>query len=325
MRADRLLTLLMLLQARGKMTAEDLAEELEVSIRTIYRDVDALSTTGVPIYAERGPGGGIALLDRYRTTLTGLTEDETQALFMLSIPAALVDLGVSQNLQMALRKLSAALPAMRSGTEQRVRQRIHLDPASWQPATSTPPHLQTLHQALWQDRLVTIAYRLPWDAEQTRTVQPLGLVAKAGIWHLVCRWDDHPRVIRAESIIRARLNDETYERPADFVLTRFWAGWCETVRHSQPRFTATVHVTAQLYGALVRGDRRGQIEILEPAEADGWLLIKVTDTSFEGARHRILSWGGSARVVAPEALRQSVLDFAQQIVAAYAEYDRRSR
>jgi len=321
MRADRLLTLLMLLQARGKMTAEDLAEELEVSIRTIYRDVDALSITGVPIYAERGPGGGIALLDRYRTTLTGLTEDETQALFMLSIPAALADLGVSKDLKMALHKLSAALPAMRRGTQQRVRQRIHLDPTSWQPATTTTPHLLTLHQALWEDRLLTITYRLPWDAEQTRTVQPLGLVAKAGTWHLVCRWDRDPRVIRVGSIIGARLNDETYERPTDFDLTRFWAGWCETVRLNQPRFTATVRMKAQLYDELAHDDGQGQIEVLEPAGADGWLFARLTHTSFEGARRIILSWGNAAHVVAPEALRQSVLDFAEQIVAAYAEGD----
>ena len=321
MRADRLLTLLMLLQARCKMTAQDLAEELEVSIRTIYRDVGALSTAGVPIYAERGPGGGIALLDRYRTTLTGLTEDETQALFMLSVPAALADLGVSQDLKMALHKLSAALPAMRAGTEQRVRQRIHLDPTSWQPATTTPPHLQTLHQALWEDRLVTITYRLPWDAEQTRRVQPLGLVAKAGTWHLVCRWEKHARVIRVKSIIGARLNGETHERPQDFDLTRFWAGWCETVRDNQPRFTATVRVKAQLCDELVHDDGRGQIELLRSAGTDGWVLISLTHTSFEGARRRILSWGSAARVVAPKALRQSVRDFAEQIVAAYAEGD----
>ena len=222
---------------------------------------------------------------------------------------------------MALRKLSAALPATRSGTEQRVRQRIHLDPTSWQPATTTTPHLQTLHQALWEDRLVTITYRLSWDAEQTRTVQPLGLVAKAGTWHLVCRWTTEPRAVRVESIIEARLTDETYERPRDFDLTRFWAGWCETVRQNQPRFVATVRMKAQLFDTLAHDDGRGEIELLASAGANGEVLISLTHRSFEGARRRILSWGGAARVVAPEALRQSVRDFAQQIVAAYAEQD----
>ncbi len=210
---------------------------------------------------------------------------------MLSIPAALVDLGVSKDLRMPLHKLSAALPVMRRGTEQRVRQRIHLDPTSWQPADTTPPHLQTLHQALWADRLVTITYRLPWDAEQTRTVQPLGLVAKAGTWHLVCRWAGHTRVVRVQSIIGARVTRQTYERPADFDLTRFWAGWCETVRHNQPRFTCTVRMKAQLHNLLPRDAGRGQIELLAPADTDGWVLISLAHTSFEGARRRLLSWG----------------------------------
>lgn len=321
MRADRLLTLLMLLQARGKMTAAYLADELEVSIRTVYRDVEALSATGVPIYTERGPGGGVALLDRYRTTLTGLTKDETQALFMLSIPAALVDLGIAKDLEMALRKLSAALPTMSDSTEQRVRQRVHLDVAPWQPVNTTPPYLQTLHQALWEDHLVTITYRLAWDATQIRTIQPLGLVTKADTWYLVCRWDSIPRVIRVEAITDARLSEETFERPTNFNLTRFWSAWCQQVQHNQPRFVATVRISAQLYDELAYDDGRGQVELLAPAGTDGWALVKLTHTSFEGARRRILSWGSAARVVEPAALRQSVHDFAQQIVAGYTKSD----
>src|SRR5512136_703550 len=131
MRADRLLSLLMLLQARGRMTAQELAAELEVSERTIYRDINALSASGVPVYAESGPGGGCALLDSYRTNLTGLDQDEVRALFMLSIPAPLDQLGVSQELRTALLKLSAALPDTRRGDEERTRQRIHLDSTWW--------------------------------------------------------------------------------------------------------------------------------------------------------------------------------------------------
>ena len=116
MRADRLLSLLMLLQTRGQMTAQDLAQELECSIRTIYRDVDALSISGVPIYADRGHGGGIALLDDYRTTLTGFTEEEIRALFLLSIPAPLEDLGLSKEIRSALLKVSASLPAYQNGS-----------------------------------------------------------------------------------------------------------------------------------------------------------------------------------------------------------------
>ncbi len=127
MRADRLLSLLMLLQARGRLTAKALAEKLEVSERTIYRDIDALCVAGVPIYGEAGPEGGYALLDSYRTSLTGLTEGEVRALFMLNIPAPLAELGVSQELRTAMLKLSAVLPAARRSDEERVRQRFYLD------------------------------------------------------------------------------------------------------------------------------------------------------------------------------------------------------
>ena len=138
MRADRLLSLLMLLQTRGRMTAQALADELEVSVRTVYRDIEALSSAGVPVYADRGPGGGCALVDNYRTHLTGLHEGEVRALFMASMPSALADLGLGADLKAALLKLLAALPAERRHDDQWVRQRIFLDWESWQKATASP-------------------------------------------------------------------------------------------------------------------------------------------------------------------------------------------
>ena len=146
MRADRLLSMLMLLQTRGRMTARDLAEELEVTQRTIYRDLNALSAAGVPIFAERGPGGGISLIERYRSDLTGLNQDEIRALFMLGMPPALAELGLDQDLKAALLKLAASLPADSLGDEQRVRQRIHIDLFPWQSQSvnAPPTSLQTL-------------------------------------------------------------------------------------------------------------------------------------------------------------------------------------
>ena len=159
MRADRLLSLLMLLQTRGKMTAQALAQELEVSERTIYRDIDALCTSGVPIYGEAGLDGGYALLDSYRTNLTGLSEAEVRALFMLNVPAPLADLGVSRELKSALLKLTAALPAARRPHEEHVRQRFYLDSAGWQRDEEAVPHLKTIHQAVWQDRKLYLTVR----------------------------------------------------------------------------------------------------------------------------------------------------------------------
>ena len=152
MRADRLLSLLMLVQTRGKMTVKKLADELEVSERTIYRDITALSATGIPVYASRGPGGGVRLIEEYRTTLTGLTPDETRALFMLSIPAPLTQLGLGEKFRGALLKLSAALPDALRTDESRTRQRIHLDSSWWFQSEQQVPCLQTIQQALFQDR-----------------------------------------------------------------------------------------------------------------------------------------------------------------------------
>ena len=187
MRADRLLSILMILQTRGKVTALALAEELEVSERTIYRDVEALSGAGVPLYAERGPGGGIALLEEYRTNLTGLNSDEARALFMLSIPSPLLQLGVGPDLTAAMFKLSAALPESRRREQQAARQRIHLDAAWWGQSGLPGPHLGVVQQAVWQDRRLRIVTRTLFGAEIELNVDPLGLVAKASEWYLVAR------------------------------------------------------------------------------------------------------------------------------------------
>jgi len=183
------------------MTARELAKELEVSERTIYRDIDALSIAGVPVYGEPGPDGGYALVDSYRTNLTGLTEGEVRALFMLSIPAPLADLGVSQELRAALLKLSAALPDARRRDEERVRQRFHLDSTWWRQGEERVPHLQTIHQAVWQDRKLHVMYHPPFAIEIERLVAPYGLVAKAGVWYLVCARNDRLHVHRVSDLL----------------------------------------------------------------------------------------------------------------------------
>ena len=200
MRADRLLSILMILQARGRVTARELAQELEVSERTIYRDIDALSAAGVPVYGEPGRDGGYALLDRYRTDLTGLTEGEVHALFMLSIPAPLADLGISQELKAALLKLSAALPEARRRDHEWMRQRVHLDSTWWNHGEEPVPPLRTIQQAVWEDRRLYLTYRPLFALEMEQLVDPYGLVAKAGTWHLVCSAKGRVRVHRVCAI-----------------------------------------------------------------------------------------------------------------------------
>jgi len=311
------------------MTAQKLAQELEVSVRTIYRDIGALSTAGVPIYAERGPGGGYALIESYRTNLTGLTRDEVRALFMLSVPASLDKLGVSQELKAALLKLAAALPAARRHDEEMVRQRIHLDWAGWFQPEEPVPHLQTIQPAVWENRKLYLTYRLQFWAriERQAVVDPYGLVAKAGVWHLVCARDDrlvhvgHIHVYRVSHLLDARISDEHFERPADFDLAAFWKAWCAGREESRPSYPVTARVAPDLIPLLPLyfGDRiRDTIAQAGPPDAEGWITLTLPFERLEAARERILGFGRAVQVLEPEALRKSVIDFATQIVDFYA-------
>ena len=324
MRADRLLSLLMLLQARGRMTAQALAMELEVSERTIYRDIDALSAAGVPVYGEAGPQGGYALLDSYRTNLTGLTEDEVRALFMLSIPAPLAELGVSQELKAALLKLSASLPAARRSDEGRVRQRIHLDWVSWHQPEGPVPHLQTIHRAVWQDRRLHITYSLeiPSSVKQfERLVDPYGLVAKAGIWHLVCAGDGRMRALRVSQILDAHIAGERFQRPTGFDLATFWEQWCARQAESRPSYRVTARVSPIIIPFLPHyfGEPiHAVIAQAGPPDAEGWITLTLPFETARAARERILGFGGAVEVLEPEPLRKSVIDYATQIVTFYS-------
>jgi predicted DNA-binding transcriptional regulator YafY len=320
MRANRLLSILLLLQARGKMKARELAKELEVSERTIYRDINALSITGVPVYGESGPEGGYALIDSYRTNLTGLTEGEVRALFMLSIPAPLADLGMSQEFRAALLKLSAALPDTRRRDEEKVRQCFHLDSTWWRQGVERVPHLQTAHQAVWQNRKLHVVYRPPFAIEIERLFAPYGLVAKAGVWYLVCARNDAIHVHRVSDLLDVRLSDETFERPASFDLAGFWEEWCTEYETFLSDFTATVRVAQNFIPELPRhfGNHiHSKIAQAGPPDAEGWIRLELSFESFEAARDRILSFGRGVEVLEPRALHRSVLDYAEQIVALY--------
>jgi predicted DNA-binding transcriptional regulator YafY len=324
MRADRVISLLMLLQTRGRMTAQKLARELEVSVRTIYRDIDALSAAGVPVYAERGPGGGCALIDSYRTTLTGLTKDEVRALFMLSIPAPLDELGVSRELRAALLKLAAALPATHRQDEARTRQRIYLDWAEWSHRKEPVPYLQAIRQAVWQDRRLCLTYRLQFGlpVERQVVVDPYGLVAKAGTWYLICAKDGHTHVHPVSRLLDARVLDESFERSPDFDLATFWKAWCIQSQEIRPHYPATVRVAPGLVPILPYyfGDRiRATIEQAGAPDTDGWIRLTLPFETLEEARTRILGFGRAVEVLEPLALRKSVVDFATQITSFYAQ------
>ncbi len=322
MRADRLLSLLMLLQTRGKLSAHALAQELEVSERTIFRDIEALERAGVPIYADQGRDGGYALVDRYRTRLTGLSEDEVRALFMLSVPAPLADLGLTQPLKTALLKLTAALPADRRGDEVHVRRRFYLDAAGWERDAGPTPHLHTVHQAVWQDRRLVLTYRPLFAAEIELTVDPYGLVVKAGEWYLVFAHQGRVRARRVAEFLDVREAEESFTRPADFVLETFWKAWCaeRAERDDQFRVRARIAPGARDWLPFYLGGRsREALASAGPPDAQGWVTLDLTFDALESARAGLLPLGGAVEVLAPDALRLGMADFAAQIAKAYGK------
>jgi predicted DNA-binding transcriptional regulator YafY len=319
MRADRLLSIIILLQTRGRLTAQELAEEMEVSERTIYRDMDALSTAGVPVYCERGPGGGCALLESYRTNMTGLTRNEVRALFMLSIPSPLQQLGVDQDLKAALLKLSAALPDTFLSEGKRAQERIHLDSSAWFQPDQLTPHLGTIQSALWSDHYLDLTYRLAFDAQVNHLVAPYGLVAKANHWYLVFSRQDAIFVLPISDVQEAKLSERTFILPNEFNLVEFWAAWSSHYENNRPQYPVQVRISPQLLEMLqFYNDPLLLSDQIEPEKDDrGWYLLTFQFDTFENARKSLLNFGGAVEILAPHALRESVLDFAQETISVY--------
>lgn len=316
MRADRLLSILMLLQGHGKMSAPQLAAELGVSVRTIYRDVDALQAAGVPLYSEEGRGGGYGLVDSYRTTLTGLTAGERQALLLLTIPAPLAGLTVGRELEAALRKVVAALPGSPEGEESLWSQRLHLDAIWWFQESEPVPHLPLLQQAVLADEELRLHYRLPIGVEVARLVAPYGLVAKAGVWYLVYADAGRVRAQRVTDLLTVTATGIPFTRPLDFDLATFWAGWCRRREAEQNLYRVQVRISPDLvpYLPAIFGV---PVSAAGPPDATGWHQLALAFNSFETARSRLLGCGGAVEVLAPLPLRQSIADFAAQTVALY--------
>ena len=320
MRADRLLSIVMLLQARGRMTAQDLSEELEVSLRTIYRDLEALNAAGVPVLADRGPGGGCALPEQYRANLSGLTGNEVRALFLSVVPGPLADLGLGKAVEAALLKLSAELPDAHKHEVERIRSRIHVDTASWFRAEEPVPHLKTIEEALWQERTLLLAYRRADGARVKRFVSPYGLVAKAGVWYLVGAVRRKLYTYRVSRVREAALTHDRFQRPDNFNLSAFWNEWCESFEHNIPKYLVTMRVRPEYLPTLpiIYGEGVNTlIEAAAPPDEWGRITLTLTFESFESARLHLLGMGTGAEIVEPEELRRAVLDMASRVVDMY--------
>lgn len=319
MRANRLLSMLLVLQARGRVTAQTLAHEFEVSVRTIYRDADELAAAGVPIYADRGPGGGFRLLDGYRTRLTGLSSGEAEALLMVGLPGPAADLGLSAPLATARLKLLAAVPGGAVAAAARIADRFHLDPFDWYRRAEPPPHLTALAQALWAGRRVAIRYE-SWSATVQRTLDPLGLVLKGGGWYLVARAGRDIRTYRIAKVLELEVLDERFDYPAGFDLAAHWRGTLERFERELRREQATLRVAGS---ALDRIDRLGAdaadtIRNAAP-DGDGRRTATIPIESVDHAAELLIGFGDAVAVVAPPALRQRLAELAGRVAALYAD------
>lgn len=318
MRASRLVNLLLLLQARGGLTAAELARELEVSVRTIHRDVEELSLAGVPIYAERGPHGGIRLVDGYRTRLTGMTADEAEALFLAGLPGPAAELGLGTVVAAAQLKVMAALPPELRSRASRLVERFHLDAAAWFSADEPVPLLPVLSSAVWDGRRLAISY----DRGRTsvdRVVAPLGLVLKAGVWYVVGVVDGQIRTYRGSRITAVTVLDEAVDRPADFDLAAYWSESSAAYERESPTVDVVVRLPADRLGRLhaAVGDRAmaGAERLGEPA--DGLIRVRIRLPWPDEVPGQLLAAGSAVEVLEPPEIRERVIASAERIVARY--------
>jgi predicted DNA-binding transcriptional regulator YafY len=302
MRATRLVSLLLLLQMRGQLTALELAGHFDVSVRTIHRDVESLAAAGVPVEAVRGPAGGYRLAGGYRTKLTGLTADEAEALFVAPAPAA--ELGLGGVLANARLKVLAALPAELQERAGRAGRYFHLDTRRWFRTEDTVPHLPTIAAATWQGRRLATRYRERRVVQ--RTLDPFGLVLKGGAWYLVARRSVGMRVYRVSRFASVRMREDAFERPEDFDLAEYWEEWSRSfeasVRQVEVKIRAS-DVVRRLLPEDLRGER-------------GVYVVRFD--SLDDAFRELLKFGTDAEVIAPVELRERIAATARDVAAIYS-------
>lgn len=318
MRADRLLSIVLLLQAHHQMTSRDLASRLEVSERTIHRDMDALSGAGIPVVAARGSGGGWSLLGEYRTDLTGLTETEIQSLFVTKPAKLLADLRLEKAADGALLKLLACLPAtFRQGVD-RARQRIHVDVSGWSRREEAVPFLPILQEALWLERYVQITYERGEHGEQVqRVIAPFGLVAKGSVWYLVGAVDGHVRSYRVSRIAHAEILNERTVVPEDFDLAQYWEQSSSAFKANVPNFVATFWVSPAIWQRLWFAGRFARVTETEEIDARGWRKAVIGFDVEEMACEYAVSFGPYLEVIEPASLREKVITMVQATLEFY--------
>jgi predicted DNA-binding transcriptional regulator YafY len=314
MRADRLISIVLLLQANGLMTAETLASRLEVSQRTILRDMDALSGAGVPVVAERGTGGGWRLIDGYETKLTGLTPAEIRSLFLARPPALLAELGIKEAADAAWLKLRAALPIGVREQAEFVRERLLIDSRNWRDAAESLTSLPLILESLWSGQRLKFLYEKADGESSEREVDPLGLVARANRWYLIAARGDERRTYRVSRIRSPQIVAERANRPKDFDLAGYWEASTNRFREHLPRYDATFVVTHHILPWVCYRSWR----ILEKVQDGDRFRVSLRFDAPDEAKQFALAYGAEIEVLEPKELRDYVITTANAVAAAYA-------
>lgn len=317
MRADRLLSIILLLQTRGKMTARALAEELEVSRRTILRDIDALSFSGVPVYSEGGHGGGFSLNEEYRTTLTGLNTLEVQSLFVSSNNEALRDVGLGDAGERLILKLLAALPNTHQSTADHIRQRLLIDPTWWWHDTSISPYWEEIQQAVYEDRMIKARYENSGGKIAERTLAPYSLICKSSVWYMLAERDGELRTYRVNRFHSVQLRDETFTRRPDFDLPAYWREHTQNTEEFSSRYHCVLRVHPDRI-AFIKTLMPGRWELSADADDKGWKTISLSMDSDVQARMLVFGLTGFVEVLEPGELKKAVATQAREILKLLA-------
>ena len=316
------MSILLLLQTRGQMTAPELAAELEVSVRTIYRDVESLSEAGVPVYGDAGPAGGYRLLGGYRTRLTGLTAAEAEALQFIGLPGAAAELGLGTVLAAAQLKLHAALPEGLRERSARIQERFFLDAPGWYHDGDSSPHLDAIADAVWNQQRIEVRYRR-WVAptDVTRVLEPHGIVLKAGKWYVVARCDGALRTYRISQVLNLTPLNEGFERLAEFDLPQYWAAHIVRFRAGLQQGVATIRLSPdgrERARDLMSPEVTAAIDATARPEEGGWVTAVVPIESLQHAQSSFLGLGAEVEILAPENLRARMAHAAAALAQLYA-------
>lgn len=321
MRADRLLAILLLLQNRGRMTAQVLAEELGVSMRTMYRDLDALSIAGAPIYADRGPGGGWNLLKGYQSSFSWFTEAELRHLFTPAKASPMDELAGKDAHQEIWLKLFSALPAAQRHYTEEVRQRIYLDTERWWNNREEAPSLQILHNAVWAQQKVQIVYQRHESKATARLIEPLGLVSKGYIWYVIGKSEESIRVYRLSRIQSCIPTEERFARPESFDLVQFWQEWQNHFLQTFSPITVLLKTTPAEINTLVKVFGEGISRLrAQPANAleEETIQLQLQFESLDAAQRALLGFGATIEVLSPVELRGQLQHAAASVIALYS-------